>query len=120
MHLAAATLVLGLGLGLIYLPILRRPAVLFAGAISILFAGAAFPEWVLMVGPALAIGAALALLASLLYLLVPRRVFVESSPTPSTVHALHASSREGFFTAPLGGVSSNAPTIALRTSESKA
>jgi len=120
LHLALALLVLGAGLGLLYVPVLRKPAVLFAGVVAILFAGSAYPEALLIGGPALAFGALLALMASLLYLLVPRRMLEETAAPLSTAYSVPPSSREGQLASPFGVASTNAPTITMRPSESKA
>lgn len=118
LYLIAAGLVLAAGLALLYLPILRRPAVLFAVVVAVIFAGIAYPELLMICGPALAIGAALTILACLLYMLVPRRGLAEPSPSASTVHGTHMSSREIYLSSPVATASSNAPTITLRPSES--
>jgi hypothetical protein len=120
LHLALAMLALGVGLGLLYLPVLRKPAVLFAGVVAILFASTAYPEVLLIGGPALAFGALLALLASLLYLLVPRRALEETSAPISTAYSIPPSTRESRLAAPFGAASTNAPTVTLQPSESKA
>jgi hypothetical protein len=120
LYFAAAALVLAGGLGLLYVPALRRASVLFVAAIVLLCAGIIFPEMLLICGPALAVGAALALLACLLFVLVPQRIRAEPTSRASTVHGTYMSSRDNYLVTPMAAASSNAPTVALRTSESNA
>lgn len=117
--LAAASAVLLVGLGLLYLPVLRRPSVLFMLALALVAGGMAFPEWMIICGPAFAFGAALAILASLLYLILPQRVAPDLSAHLSTAYGTYGS-RELHQLPSSGAVSTNAPTITLRASESKA
>lgn len=116
-HLIVAGLVLAVGLGLLYVPALRRLPVMFGAAVALLFLGAAYPDWLLICAPAVAIGAVLALLACLLFALIPRRAIVETTTPTSTAHGAYLSSRENYLAAP-NAASSNAPTITLRPSES--
>lgn len=64
--LAASGLVLGCGLALIYLPILRHPAVLMAASVGVLAAAALAPELAVLGLQAAALGLALTFLAGLL------------------------------------------------------
>ncbi|MEX2168106.1 MAG: hypothetical protein WD851_02260 [Pirellulales bacterium] len=117
-HLIVAGMVLAVGFGLLYVPALRRLPVMFGAAVALLFVGAAYPDWLLICAPALAIGAALALLACLLFALVPRRPIAETTGPASTAHGTFISSRENYLASPIAAASSNAPTITLRPSES--
>jgi hypothetical protein len=117
LHLLVAALVLAVGLALLYVPVLRRPSALLAAAIALISLGAVYPQVLLICGPALAIGAALVLLACLLYVLVPRRIPSEAAVSTSTVHGTFMSSRDNYLPMP-AAASSNAPTITLRPSES--
>jgi hypothetical protein len=120
LYLISAALFLSAGLGLLYLPMLRKPPVLFAASLILVGVGAVYPEWLMICAPALAIGAALGLLACLLFALVPKQYQGEATAPTSTAHGMYHSSRENYLGAPAAAASSNAPTVSMRITESNA
>lgn len=109
--------VLGLGLALLYLPKLRRPALLWLGGIVLAVAAMICPELALLVAQAALLGAALVLLALALHRFVHHRQsqsFVVRAG-PSSISD-PGSTRTHLRTTPAGG-SSQQVAVEMSTSE---
>jgi hypothetical protein len=86
--------VLAVGLLLIYVPLVRHPAMLLAGAVALLGLGAVYPETALVVAQAAGAGIALALVAGLLQRTVARReTRAVLMPNPASAAIDHGSTQ---------------------------